>query len=191
VLLVTDLQRHLVARFAAGVEPISAVLANVAALRAHGAATGIPVVYTGQSWGQADEQRGLAAAFGAQPPPTAADAAIVVEPAPGDTDVVLTTWRYSAFHRTGLAELLREWGRDQLVLAGLHARLGVLLTACDAVMRDVQAFLVADAVADRSRADHLAALAYAAGHCAAVTTTETITGPRAIPAEPLPAAADR
>ena len=48
------------------------------------------------------------------------------------------------------------------------------MTACDAFMRDVQPFLVADAVADFSRRGPRMALRWAAGKCAVVTTTDTV-----------------
>ncbi len=48
------------------------------------------------------------------------------------------------------------------------------MTACDAWMRDIQAFAVADAVADFSADEHAMALRWAAGRCAVVTTTATV-----------------
>ncbi len=95
-----------------------------------------------------------------------------VAPAAGDT--VLTKWKYSAFVRTELESLIREPGRDQLVITGVYAHIGVLMSAADAWMRDIQAFVVADAVADFSRADHDMALRWAAGRCAVVTTTDAL-----------------
>ncbi|MFA7766234.1 isochorismatase family protein [Streptomyces sp. NRRL S-448] len=90
--------------------------------------------------------------------------------APGPDDTVLTKWKYSAFVRTDLLERLRARGRDQLVITGVYAHIGVLMTVCDAWMQDVQAFVVADAVADFSAREHRMALEWAAGRCAVVTT---------------------
>ena len=67
---------------------------------------------------------------------------------------------------------MRDQGRDQLVVVGVYAHIGVMTTACDAWMRDIQAFVVADAVADFSREDHEMALRWAAGRCAMVVTTD-------------------
>lgn len=93
---------------------------------------------------------------------------------PRDGDTLLTKWKYSAFVRTDLLERLREQGRDQLVVTGVYAHIGVLMTARYAWMRDVQAFVVADAVADFSEREHRMALEWAAGRCAVVTTTDRV-----------------
>ncbi|GGS68586.1 isochorismatase family protein [Streptomyces griseoviridis] len=175
VLLVHDLQQHFLGAFPAGEQPLTGMLANTARLLAAYRRLGVPVVYSAQRGGQTPEQRGLQLDFWgpgvADDPEKLATPGIV---APADGDTVLTKWKYSAFVRTGLAELMRDKGRDQIVVAGVYAHIGVLMTAADAWQRDIQAFVVADAVADFSRADHDMALRYAAGRCAVVTTTDTL-----------------
>ncbi|MFF5454920.1 isochorismatase family protein [Streptomyces sp. NPDC012950] len=156
-------------------EPLTALLANLNRLREEAARLGVPVVYTAQPGGQTPEQRGLQQDFwgpGVPDDPRAVAIADAVAPEPGD--IRLTKWKYSAFVRTDLLELLREQGRDQLVITGVYAHIGVLMTACDAWMSDVQAFVVADAVADFSEREHKMALEWAAGRCAVVTTTEQV-----------------
>ncbi len=56
----------------------------------------------------------------------------------------------------------------------MYAHIVVLMTACDAWVQDVQAFVVADAVADFSEREHRMALERAAGRCAVVTTTDRV-----------------
>jgi isochorismate hydrolase len=94
--------------------------------------------------------------------------------APEPDDWVFTKWRYSAFHKTDLLERMRRSGRDQLLVCGVYAHVGVLMTACEAFTNDVQPFLAADAVADFRPEYHRMALDYAAGRCAVVTTTERL-----------------
>ncbi|WP_320774144.1 isochorismatase family protein [Streptomyces sp. CRN 30] len=175
VLLVHDLQQHFLGAFPAGEQPLTGMLANTARLLTEFRRLGVPVVYSAQRGGQTPEQRGLQLDFWG--PGVADDPAKLATPetvAPADGDTVLTKWKYSAFVRTELADLMREQGRDQLVIAGVYAHIGVLMTAADAWQRDIRAFVVADAVADFSRADHDMALRWAAGRCAVVTTTDTL-----------------
>ncbi|MFD9905443.1 isochorismatase family protein [Streptomyces sp. NPDC059063] len=175
VLLVHDLQNYFLSAYDAEAAPVPELLANVTALKERAAALGIPVVYTAQPGGQTPAERGLQQDFwGPGLPDDAHAAAIADRVAPGPDDQVLTKWKYSGFVRTSLADDLRAQGRDQLVITGVYAHIGVLMTACDAWMRDIQAFVVADAVADFSADDHAMALRWAAGRCAVVTTTATV-----------------
>lgn len=175
VLLVHDLQNYFLSAFRPGAEPVPGMLANVARLKQAAARLGVPVLYTAQPGGQTPQQRGLQQDFwgpGLPADPEAEAIADAVAPAPADT--VLTKWKYSAFVRTDLEERLRRAGRDQLVVTGVYAHIGVQLTAADAWMRDIEAFLVADAVADFSAAEHRAALEWSAGTCATVLATGTL-----------------
>ena len=62
-------------------------------------------------------------------------------------------------------------GRDQIIVCGVYAHIGCLVTVCDAFMQDLQPFLVADAVADFSLEHHAMALTYAAQRCAVTVVT--------------------
>jgi len=175
VLLVLDMQNYFLRVFARWGAPWRELMANCLALREHCADNGIPVVYGMQQAKQTPEQRGLTRDFwgpgiGADP----AEAQIVDELAPRRGDIRLTTWRYSAFQRTGLAGLLEDLGRDQVIICGIYAHLGVLLTACDAFMHDLETFVVSDAVADFSVEHHRMALHYAAQRCAVVIPTRDV-----------------
>jgi trans-2,3-dihydro-3-hydroxyanthranilic acid synthase len=136
---------------------------------------GMPVAYTVQSGGMNPQQRGLLADFwgaGMRSAPVDRD---VPEPlAPGWPDGVFTKWRYSAFFRTDLLAWLRRHGVDQLVICGVYAHVGVLMSAVDAFTNDIQPFVVADAVADFSAEDHRSAMEYAARNCAVVGTAEDV-----------------
>lgn len=173
VLLVHDLQEHFIGAFeSTGGGPADVAISNVHRLREAADAAGMPVVYTAQPPQQQPEDRGLLSDFWGPGLQTDDSARIVAAVAPRDHDVLLTKWRYNAFIRTPLLDLLRDWGRDQIVVVGVYAHIGVLLTAADAFMHDIAPFVVSDAVADFSREHHLQALDYAAERCATVLTTE-------------------
>ncbi|MFD9790937.1 isochorismatase family protein [Streptomyces sp. NPDC059070] len=172
VLLVHDMQRYFVDAFPAGQEPVLSLTANVRALRERAAAHGVPVAYTAQPGGMSVRDRGLLNDFwgpGMTVGPEQRAVVEGIEPRPGDT--VFTKWRYSAFHRTGLLDLLRDQGRDQLVVCGIYAHIGVLATAVESYTNDIETFLVSDAVADFTADYHRMALGYAAERCAVVLPT--------------------
>lgn len=175
VLLVHDLQNYFLSAFAPDTMPLTGLLTRTARLTDEARRRGVPVVYTAQPGGQSPALRGLQLDFwGTGLPDEAHAAAIASAVAPQDGDTVLTKWKYSAFARTDLADLLADHGRDQLIITGVYAHLGVNMTACDAWMRDIQAFVVADAVADFGAREHLDALRWAARSCAFVTTADRV-----------------
>lgn len=182
-LLVHDMQRYFLDAFAPDREPATTLVDHVGRLVAAARAAGVPVVYTAQPGDQERGARGLLREFwgpGLRATPEHVDIVERLAPRPGDTRLV--KWRYSAFQRTDLRERLRAAGRDQLVVTGVYAHLGCLLTAADAFMQDLETFLVADAVADFSEEEHLFALRYAAGRCARVLlTSEALEGWAAMP----------
>lgn len=172
VLLIHDMQRYFVKPFPAGRPPVVELIHNTAALRERCARLGIPVAYTAQPGRMTRHQRGLLMDFwgpGMRADP--ADRQIIAQLAPADGDWQFTKWRYSAFFRSLLLERMRDHGRDQLIICGVYAHVGILMTAADAYTNDIQPFLVADAVADVSADHHRQAISYAAQCCAAVTTT--------------------
>ncbi|MEU5190279.1 isochorismatase family protein [Streptomyces klenkii] len=175
VLLVHDLQNYFLDAFEAGASPVTELLANVAAVKKDCDRLGVPVVYSAQPGGQSPAERGLQQDFwGPGLPDDERAKAIADAVAPTEGDTVLTKWKYSAFVRTDLAERMAAQGRDQLIIVGVYAHIGVMMSACDAWMRDIQPFLVADAVADFSAEDHATALRWAAAKCAVVTTTDRL-----------------
>ncbi|WP_019536306.1 isochorismatase [Paenibacillus ginsengihumi] len=175
VLLIHDMQQYFVAAFQADESPVPELLANIRELRRQCAALGIPVVYSAQPGRQSPEQRGLLQDFwgpGMNDGPY--QSKIVESLTPGEQDIVVTKWRYSAFQKTELLEILRQRGRDQLIVCGIYAHIGCLMTACEAFMQDVQPFFVADAVADFSADKHRLAITYAAERCAVTITTRRL-----------------
>lgn len=174
-LLVHDMQRYFLRPFAAGESPIAPVIANIARLARTARAVGVPVFYTAQEGDQHRRDRGLQADLWG--PGMSADPdhrAIIPELAPQPGDIVLVKHRYSAFQRSNLQHLMRARGRDQLIICGVYAHIGCLMTAAEAFQRDIEPFMAADGLADFSRADHDMALRWAAGRCAVPMTTDAL-----------------
>ncbi|MFH8617766.1 isochorismatase family protein [Streptomyces sp. NPDC017979] len=172
VLLVHDVQHYFLQPFAADRAPLADLLTNVRALRERFAALGAPVVYTAQPGGMSDEQRGLLKDFwGTGMSADPGHRAIPDALAPAADDVVFTKWRPSAFCRTGLLDLLAARGRDQLVICGVYAHVGILMTAHEGFSNDVETFVVADAVADFTPEYHRMALDYVASRCSVTLST--------------------
>lgn len=175
-LLIHDMQRYFLGAFEPG-PLVEEVVGNVAALRNYCDRVGIPVFYTAQKGGQDPRDRGLQADFWGPGMRAEEEHQEIVDAlAPRDGDVVLDKLRYSAFQRTPLEAMLRARGRSQLIITGVYAHIGCLLTAADAFMRDIHPFFVADATADFSRDEHFAAVRQVAGCCGVATTAAGVTG---------------
>ena len=99
---------------------------------------------------------------------------VVAELAPDAQDWLFTKWRYSAFFKSELLATMRTHGRDQLIICGVYAHVGILMSAVEAFTNDIETFLVADAIADFSESYHRLAIEYAAQRCAVVTTSDQI-----------------
>ncbi|YBV94129.1 isochorismatase (plasmid) [Phyllobacteriaceae bacterium JZ32] len=177
VLLIHDMQRYFLRYYDADGQLVRRLVDNLVRLRAWAGENGVPVVYTAQPHDQPAADRALLNDMWG-PGLTAADPAlqeVVTELAPAAGDIVLTKWRYSAFKRSDLLQRMNEWGRDQLVIGGVYAHIGCMVTAVEAFMSDIQPFLVGDAVADFSEGEHRMALQYVATRCGCVVDTLRLT----------------
>ena len=175
VLLVHDLQQYFLDFYDQTQAPIPELLKHCRQLIDECHAQGIPVYYTAQPGDQSTEHRQLLTDFWGKG--LAADPNIVqIIPSlqPAEQDTVLTKWRYSAFKKSDFEQRIKGVGRDQLVICGVYAHIGCLLTAAEAFMLDMQAFLVGDALADFSQEEHEMALKYATGRCAKVVDTAAV-----------------
>ncbi|RDZ27577.1 isochorismatase family protein [Lysobacter silvisoli] len=172
VLLLHDLQDYFLDFYDRTQAPLPELVANVRRVRDACDAAGVPVVYTAQPPVQSPQQRGLLQPWwgpGVTARPERAAIAEALAPRPFDT--VLDKWRYSAFVSSDLRARMEALGRDQLIVCGVYAHIGVQATVCDAFMQDIQAFLVGDAVADFSLQEHRQAMDYVAGRCGVVLPT--------------------
>lgn len=174
-LLIHDMQQYFLAAFDPADSPIPKVVENIDALRRICGQAGIPVFYTAQPGNQDARDRGLQRdVWGPGMVSDPAHTTIEHSLAPTCDDIVVTKWRYSAFQRTNLEARMRARGRDQLIVTGVYAHIGCLLTTAEAFMRDIQPFFVIDGVADFSREKHDLAMAYVAGHCGALSSTDRL-----------------
>jgi bifunctional isochorismate lyase/aryl carrier protein len=178
VLLIHDMQAYFTAFYGDDSPLVEALVQRIATLRDWCHAQGIPVVYTAQPTQQSPQDRALLNDMWG-PGLTTADPALQkvvpqLEPAEGDT--VLVKWRYSAFQRSHLEDLMKEWRRDQLLICGVYAHIGCMVTATDAFMRDIQPFFVGDALGDFSEEEHRMALRYVATRCGSVIGYQAVIG---------------
>ncbi|MCK0197230.1 isochorismatase family protein [Ancylobacter sp. 6x-1] len=174
-LLIHDMQAYFLRVFAPDAAPLAPMVAHIAALAQAARAAGIPVFYTAQEGNQDRRDRGLQAElWGPGMSRAPGHQSIIPELAPEADDFVLVKHRYSAFQRSNLETLMRVRGRDQLVICGVYAHIGCLLTAADAFMRDIEPFMAADALGDFSREKQDGALAYLAGVCGVPLSTRAI-----------------
>ncbi|MFF4429505.1 isochorismatase family protein [Streptomyces sp. NPDC001513] len=173
-LLIHNMQNHLLHPFPRDHSPLVDLIGNIAALRRSARQLGLPVVFSAQPPDQRPEQRGLVAEMESGPATPDRDVSITGELTPHRGEHVITNARHNAFLRSHLERILRTTGRDQLILCGVFAHSGVLLTAADAFMNDIQPFVVADAVADTSAEEHALALRWTAARGAVVRTTATL-----------------
>ena len=172
VLLIHDMQQYFLDYYNQDAAPIPELIANIQAIRKRCDELGIPVVYTAQPGNQKAEDRALLTDFwgtGLKDDPNITK--VIDELAPGENDIVLRKWRYSAFKKSNLQEIMNEQGRDQLIICGVYAHIGCLMTAGEAFMTDIQPFFIGDAVADFSLEEHEMAIKYVAQRCAAVYST--------------------
>lgn len=174
-LLIHDMQDYFINFWGENCPMMAQVVANIAALREFCKQHNIPVYYTAQPKEQSDEDRALLNdMWGPGLTRKPEEQQVVAALAPDEDDTVLVKWRYSAFHRSPLEQMLKESGRNQLIITGVYAHIGCMTTATDAFMRDIKPFMVADALADFSRDEHLMALNYVAGRSGRVVMTEDL-----------------
>lgn len=175
VLLIHDMQQYFLNAFHPQQSPVVELLTNIQRLRSVCNSLGIPVIYSTQPSGQTAQQRGLLLDFWGQGiDEQPGEERIIEQLAPQEKDTVLTKWRYSAFKKTNLLERMHEQGRDQLIICGIYAHIGCMLTAAEAFMQDIQPFLIADAIADFSLEKHRMAITYVAERCGVTYTTKRL-----------------
>lgn len=170
--LVHDLQHHFVRMFEPAAPVWQSMIRHTTRLLSAARELELPIGYTAQPGNQSPESRGLLTdMWGPGIAAGSENVDVIAEVAPTPADTIFTKHRYSAFARSGFEAWLRDHRRDQLIIVGVYAHIGVLATATDAFMRDIQPFVLSDAVADFSAADHDRALTIVARTCGVVLDT--------------------
>ncbi|MFT4202006.1 isochorismatase family protein [Gordonia sp. (in: high G+C Gram-positive bacteria)] len=165
VLLIHDMQNYFVDVYERGSEPLSTVVPTISRLRDACDEAGVPVILTAQPPNQHPSRRGLLTDRWGPGISTEEEAQIIEPLRARPEDITIVKWRYSAFARTDLRSLMAHDGRDQLIITGIYAHIGCLLTAADAFMQDVQVFFVSDGVADFNASFHGGAIDYVNNTC--------------------------
>lgn len=175
VFLIHDMQHYFLRPFSGENNPASSLVNNSTRLRIACAKTNIQIAYTAQPGDMTGQQRGLLNDFwGAGMKANLNDREVISSLQPDPDDWILTKWRYSAFVKTNLLEQMQSNNRDQLIICGVYAHIGILSTALEAFSNDIQTFVISDATADFSSEDHFMALNYVAKSCAMVVTTDDV-----------------
>ena len=175
VLLVHDMQNYFVDFYDRTQAPIKNVIHNCQTLINKSENSGITAIYTAQPPNQTPQDRALLTDFwgpglsedntqSSEPKATG----IINELSPSASALQFTKWRYSAFQRTPLEQWMRDNNKDQLIICGVYAHIGILSTCLEGFMRDIQCFVIEDACADFSGEEHKMARQYIAGRCGAV-----------------------
>ncbi|KQB84532.1 isochorismatase family protein [Corynebacterium oculi] len=172
-LLIHDMQRYFLDAYA-GQSPASIVIPHIRRLIDAADAHGIPVFYSVQPPSQREHRRGLLQEFWGAGMQTDQEAEVIPELAPREQHHVLTKWRYSALQRTDLRQSLAYAGRNELIIAGVYGHMGCMITAAEAFMNDIRAFVVRDGIADFTAEDHRQTLDWVARRSGRVLDTADV-----------------
>ncbi|BDU39651.1 Vibriobactin-specific isochorismatase [Vibrio nigripulchritudo SO65] len=173
VLLIHDMQEYFVNYYEVNASPMADILKNIQELKKKAKEAGIAVVYTAQPANQDPKERALLTDFWG-PGLNGDHTPVVSVLSPEEDDIEYVKWRYSAFKKTPLLDYLQANGKTQLIISGIYGHIGILSTALDAFMLDIQPFIVGDAIADFSREDHIHTLNYVAGRAGSIKTLDEI-----------------
>ena len=83
------------------------------------------------------------------------DCQIITDLAPRADEYVIEKPRHGAFFQKELEPTLRKMNRDQVIVCGVFAHHGVMVSCIDGYMRNFQMTMVADALGEYSEPEHL------------------------------------
>lgn len=170
VLLVHDMQNYWVDLFVDSAPLVHQVSSLVNIFRS----AQLPVVFCRGERARSHFERGLGLTMWGDglhaPHVRNEDCEIISDLKPRDDEYLIEKPRHSAFFETPLEPLLRKMNRDQVLVCGVFAHHGVMVSCIDGYMRNFQMTMVADALGDYSEPEHRMALQYVAQMCGSVST---------------------
>lgn len=115
----------------------------------------VPMIFSGQAgYGERLERGILRDLWGPGMPNETQDKKFVEGVRKTSDSHEILKQRYSAFAATNLESIMRSDRRDQIVICGVYGSVGITATAFDCVNKDIQSFIVPDAMADFSVESH-------------------------------------
>ncbi|MCM8525174.1 MAG: isochorismatase family protein, partial [Lentisphaeraceae bacterium] len=173
LMLIHDTQDYFIDFYDRSQAPIPEMVSNILKLREACYKLEIPVAYTAQLASQTLEERGILQPFWGPGIMGKNDVeGIISDLKPGQDDIIVDKWRYSAFKKNNFAELFKKFNRDQLIICGVYGHIGCLSTANEAFMNDIESFFIGDAIADFSLEDHLMSVKYITKCCGVAKSTQ-------------------
>lgn len=174
-LLIYDMQTWYVNRY----DNPSPLMNNVGRLRKACTQAGMPVFFAAAQKVRHVAERGIAYDLWGPGICAVSDAkdeddGFPPELTPSDSDFVVHKRKYSAFYDTNFENLLRSTNRSQLILCGVYAHHGCMVTAIEAYMRNFKVFFVGDALGDLSWEGHDMALRYVPEVCGQIALTDQV-----------------
>lgn len=174
-LLIYDMQTWYVDRY----DDPGSLLTNIGRLREACSRAGLPVFFAAAQKARTRAERGIAydlwgPGIGKVSDAANGDDGFPPELTPGAGDSIIHKRKYSAFYETDFEEQLHRAGRTQLILCGIYAHHGCMVTAIDAYMRNFKVFFVGDAIGGLSWESHDLALRYVPEVCGQIAVTEQV-----------------
>lgn len=178
-LLIYDMQNYWLRRF----EDSSKIIGQVARVRTACKNAGIPIIFAGARKARNHAERGVALdvwgpGIGWSTDALPDDMEISAVLAPQEDEYMVIKRKFSAFVGSDLQDILNRLNRKQLIMCGIYAHHGCMITAIDAYMRNFQVFYTGDALADFTHDGHDMALRYISevvGQIASVSQIEEWT----------------
>ena len=91
-----------------------------------------------------------------------------------ETEHEIVKKRYSAFFKTNLEELLKEFDTTELLLAGINTHACIRMAAIDAYQRDYEVTIPIECVASYDRNHHEVTMTYIEDHIAKLVNLEDV-----------------